>query len=297
MMGSPPRVWGQRRTWFPVTRPPRFTPTRVGTTRRVNLGRTLSTVHPHACGDNARTTSTERRDSGSPPRVWGQQARRLLHVHEQRFTPTRVGTTRERAGLQHLRHRFTPTRVGTTTGIPACRPRRSVHPHACGDNSSSAGASAATVGSPPRVWGQLRGRSEKTAAARFTPTRVGTTCSASSMPSALKVHPHACGDNVSRLAMMLWRGGSPPRVWGQPAFAPAPARPARFTPTRVGTTRTCAHPGQPQTVHPHACGDNGGSFALSRSSNGSPPRVWGQHHRAVGVARPIRFTPTRVGTT
>ena len=50
------------------------------------------------------------------------------------------------------------------------------------------------------------------------------------------VHPHACGDNVIRFQRVCGRGGSPPRVWGQPQGIHAGNAGGRFTPTRVGTT-------------------------------------------------------------
>jgi len=66
-------------------------------------------------------------------------------------------------------------------------------------------------------------------------------------------------------------------VWGRQQDARDANRVARFTPTRVGTTRPApAAPGH-KPVHPHACGDD--------SSPTSP--AW----------RRPRFTPTRVGTT
>src|SRR5579884_2513700 len=92
---------------------------------------------------------------GSPPRAWGQRFRGQGGGRVGRFTPTRVGTTASggthaasnrgsppRAWGQHgegagfrLARRFTPTRVGTTSFSFVKRTRRTVHPHARGDNS------------------------------------------------------------------------------------------------------------------------------------------------------------------
>ncbi len=49
--GSPPRVWGIRSGARPGPGPGRFTPTRVGNTRRQYLRQHLLSVHPHACGE------------------------------------------------------------------------------------------------------------------------------------------------------------------------------------------------------------------------------------------------------
>ena len=131
--GSPPRVWGQLDAGGDFHPAPRFTPTRVGTTVQRPRHVVVSSVHPHACGDNPSMRLLISSTPGSPPRVWGQ---------------------RRRAVRQRLHVRFTPTRVGTTAATRRRRMMLSVHPHACGDNRSLPAASTAQSGSPPRVWGQ-----------------------------------------------------------------------------------------------------------------------------------------------
>ncbi len=90
LTGSPPRVWGKRRRPR-YSAAPRFTPTRVGKTRRGFMRREQAgspprvwgkrasissphgpSVHPHACGENLGFERRNRRSSGSPPRVWGK---------------------------------------------------------------------------------------------------------------------------------------------------------------------------------------------------------------------------------
>ncbi len=133
-----------------------------------------------------------------------------------------------------------------------------VHPHACGDNWPTLTAFCVTVGSPPRVWGQLPRPGSGDVLTRFTPTRVGTTQRGADDASSPPVHPHACGDN-----------GNPPysqfSKW-------------RFTPTRVGTTSSARSFEIAKPVHPHACGDNVGRPTRWGNYCGSPPRVWGQRH-------------------
>src|SRR6266545_3814675 len=171
----------------------RFTPTRVGTTYDLKVGEELLTVHPHACGDDDSPHIWACLYYGSPPRVWGRQGSRHLRLPPQRFTPTRVGTTQytdistatksvhphacgdDRMypfvqellngspprvwGRRHLPapldtgNRFTPTRVGTTNFIISRSDDRTVHPHACGDDSKTAARQRLSYGSPPRVWG------------------------------------------------------------------------------------------------------------------------------------------------
>ena len=197
--GSPPRVWGQRfglpgivnsfqvhphacgdnTREFPSCRSLSwFTPTRVGTTKKLKAStakligspprvwgqpwwgrhvRCWSLVHPHACGDNGgrRCSSTTWR--GSPPRVWGQQVPCSPWSGTNTVHPHACG---DNARLS----------VGKVLTFL-------VHPHACGDNAAMASAWDADV--------------------RFTPTRVGTT-----------LRPRTHGTTYC---------GSPPRVWGQRA--------------------------------------------------------------------------------
>ncbi len=151
--GSPPRMWGQLLSptlWHFVIR---FTPTHVGTmiARIGALG--APAVHPHACGDNACSSSNCLSVSGSPPRMWGQSIDPPVFRRDTRFTPTHVGTI----GIGMWEHEILP-----------------VHPHACGDNIEYSSCFNEPCGSPPRMWGQLRLFCRNKNMNRFTPTHVGT---------------------------------------------------------------------------------------------------------------------------
>ena len=242
---------------YAVSTVKRFTPTCVGTTRRVWGLRGVIAVHPHVRGANVR-----------PLRVG---------IHNQRFTPTCVGTTSAlfarkgdgtgsppRAWGQrppsspYIRYsRFTPTCVGTTI---SARVRM-----------------RAAAGSPPRAWGQRAPGPVSRILSRFTPTCVGTTAKPILLPAPQPVHPHVRGDNDQVEGELRRQAGSPPRAWGQLAGKFRHHQNPRFTPTCVGTTGTTSRPCCPRTVHPHVRGDN-----ESPSSH-------------IGVVS--RFTPTCVGTT
>src|ERR1017187_1361303 len=96
MDGSPPRAWGRRRRQLVRTRPARFTPTRVGTTRNTAISFHASPVHPHARGGDSLKALTRHFSYGSPPRAWGRLIVALPRQPAFRFTPTRVGTTKFR---------------------------------------------------------------------------------------------------------------------------------------------------------------------------------------------------------
>ena len=299
MPGSPPRVWGQQQGGQGVLAPLRFTPTGVGTTLWIAPTPSLSTVHPHGCGDNSRAIFRNSSAVGSPPRVWGQ-----LQI----------------ALLGFILSRFTPTGVGTTVECLSCSGAGAVHPHGCGDNLQVIRTDRFGIGSPPRVWGQRGRLSLRRGASRFTPTGVGTppppvgyhtiingspprvwgqrfttagtfgqsrftptgvgTTNGTWRPWWVRsVHPHGCGDNIDTQDELYHGVGSPPRVWGQHVHPNPLYLRHRFTPTGVGTTSFFAKSHPCTSVHPHGCGDNMPPAKAAPLVNGSPPRVWGQRER------------------
>ncbi len=172
-----------------------------------------------------------------------------------------------------------------------------VHPHVCGDNYTGRSHLRWFVGSPPRVWGQRTLLSRNSDKRWFTPTCVGTTSQATRTRSMASVHPHVCGDNVTDCNRLHISRGSPPRVWGQPRRIVLRGLRSRFTPTCVGTTKTCSCDRVGRSVHPHVCGDNVSASIVQFVVIGSPPRVWGQHAVCSSADLHWRFTPTCVGTT
>ena len=155
---------------------------------------------------------------------------------------------------------------------------RTVHPHGCGDNSTGDFWASAPRGSPPRVWGQRVRSTAPSKSKSVHPHGCGDN-SLRLLPlgSSPPVHPHGCGNNCTEVLGAGLVGGSPPRVWGQPA--------------PIGLNSSI------KSVHPHGCGDNGictdnpnrrerftptgvGTTPDTPDANhrdpGSPPRVWGQ---------------------
>ena len=91
--------------------------------------------------------------------------------------------------------------------------------------------------------------------------------------------------------------GSPPLAWGQLYASPRIITNNRFTPTRVGTTDEKLAFVEPSSVHPHSRGDNPLNWMRDLRQVGSPPLAWGQRLYSSKLVQPLRFTPTRVGTT
>ena len=314
--GSPPRAWGQWARKHTPRWSTRFTPTGVGTIAASTPILPRPSVHPHGRGDNVAGEQRQRRETGSPPRAWGQLPRPSSALSLRRFTPTGVGTMRSTGyclsssavhphgrGDNQLRSsidvaangspprawgqcalppqnelpaRFTPTGVGTMWRGRSRRDASAVHPHGRGDNGLATKDGKSKFGSPPRAWGQFRDIAQKRGSARFTPTGVGTMSEIS-----------ACDRRIT---------GSPPRAWGQCGRKEILQIERRFTPTGVGTIGYFRLVAVIVQVHPHGRGDNRERNYPVVVTAGSPPRAWGQSHSAALPMPVRRFTPTGVGT-
>ena len=171
---------------------------------------------------------------GSSPRVWGQ-------VLQYKFPMTEYG--------------IIPTRVGTSLSGSEYRPILRDHPHACGDKIISATVRRNSVGSSPRVWGQVHCISPISPLRGIIPTRVGTRLDATHVGVGCTDHPHACGDKAAVKLFKLVRDVSSPRVWGQGLSALGFRLFLGIIPTRVGTSYTTGFLICQGGDHPHACGD------------------------------------------
>src|SRR5438128_12035572 len=102
-------------------------------------------------------------------------------------------------------------------------------------------------GSPPHAWGIRWHRAHPWQSFRFTPTRVGNTAGRRSSHAARAVHPHTRGEYLP------WSGK--PHAWGIPLATLCPESQARFTPTRVGNTKTIEPGTIDLAVHPATRGE------------------------------------------
>ena len=273
--GSPPRAWGRLAVVAIVNSFGRFTPTCVGTARRMRTARLRPSVHPHVRGDGAQRQSDLSRCAGSPPRAWGRH---------------------NRAVVVDKRTRFTPTCVGTASRVLATRRVETVHPHVRGDGGMGQCVCVARCGSPPRAWGRPALSDGPRLAGRFTPTCVGTARRGWLRGHAGSVHPHVRGDGYLTGLPLGLLGGSPPRAWGRHGHRGPRRGGRRFTPTCVGTAQSLPTAPNTRTVHPHVRGDGSSTDWITPRTVGSPPRAWGRRHSYVVGPSDVRFTPTCVGT-
>jgi len=130
---------------------------------------------------------------GSSPRMWGTQAPGLRPLAPGRFIPTHVGNTRS-------------VRIGLAGGT--------VHPHACGEHPGTEIPVGTAVGSSPRMWGTHGLALMIFWIFRFIPTHVGNTHRRRRRGRGAAVHPHACGEHISRSRFSTLEFGSSPRMWG-----------------------------------------------------------------------------------
>ena len=203
----------------------------------------------------------------------------IFREHDIRFIPTHVGNT-ACSPLTWLASAVHPHACGGNTPPSTRRPTQSpVHPHACGEHVLGGVKADWSRGSSPRMWGthfQIVGAGRLT---RFIPTHVGNTCSPLSMPFALPVHPHACGEHFAMSWFSLIMTGSSPRMWGTPWRARCGCSRCRFIPTHVGNTCRQTIIRRAPAVHPHACGEHSASQVPENAPSGSSPRMWGTRRR------------------
>ena len=150
-------------------------------------------------------------------------------------------------------------------------------------------------GSSPRLWGTSNSATRSPTAARFIPTPVGNMPTSPYLRVRNSVHPHACGEHISRNAEKAAFDGSSPRLWGTLSRPPEPRRARRFIPTPVGNMarlRACPRAGP---VHPHACGEHNLNSTTPGHTTGSSPRLWGTCEDGVFFPLRDRFIPTPVG--
>ncbi len=256
--GPSPRVWGKQLNEANAQLTARTIPTRVGKTYWDDPPRSFDPDHPHACGENLGAVAFRVVNLGPSPRVWGKQVP---------LAAAEVVT------------RTIPTRVGKTLWSQIISTRRTDHPHACGENSSTRLDGQESGGPSPRVWGKLTYHDIASCPSRTIPTRVGKThaplCAGGGRPD----HPHACGENRLCADSYMRRHGPSPRVWGKLLRGLHQLSMPRTIPTRVGKTEVVQLYGVVPTDHPHACGENVSIGKPTERASGPSPRVWGKRRR------------------
>ena len=276
-IGSSPRTWGTGSQGGAGQRSARFIPTHVG-------NRLYS----------RRWDGVKR---GSSPRTWGTGRQAFALDHFPRFIPTHVGNRfvsvpgawsssgssprtwgTDGSSFQRWRHaRFIPTHVGNSPAFLCPSSRLS--------------------GSSPRTWGTGQHLLRHLCSCRFIPTHVGNRKPWPDCKPVNAVHPHARGEQCTRLPVVCWALGSSPRTWGTGVVGNVGLCRGRFIPTHVGNRARNPPSAFSAAVHPHARGEQQGHAQQGGDDGGSSPRTWGTAPAAQHPCAHPRFIPTHVGNS
>ena len=214
----------------------------------------MTSVHPHVCGEIVHADTQIDRRRGTSPRLWGDfpQIRPL------------------RALIRYI-----PTSVGRLPLTSQSIPRRSVHPHVCGEICSHCRLFKRHNGTSPRLWGDFLRHLVKESPYRYIPTSVGRLSWRRCGIISRSVHPHVCGEILFASASVCGHAGTSPRLWGD--FWAEDVRPQRlrYIPTSVGRLYLSLPTRGKVTVHPHVCGEIASSHDSLFRLYGTSPRLWG----------------------
>ena len=177
MPGSSPRLWGTPGYTPQINATVRFIPTAVGNAYPITSSKIPEAVHPHGCGERGYGMNIVYFSDGSSPRLWGTRPARADGKPTQRFIPTAVGNA---------------------TTNPTYKPFMAVHPHGCGERDPVNHFANGRAGSSPRLWGTHISRPRTVFDVRFIPTAVGNAGWRSCSTRQSTVHPHGCGERLSR---------------------------------------------------------------------------------------------------
>ena len=133
VVGSSPRVRGKRAVAAQVRGPEGLIPACAGKTDASVFGGGVGEAHPRVCGENIEPKIMPNPALGSSPRVRGKPARLRGATKWTRLIPACAGKTSDS--------------LRSSLGDRA-------HPRVCGENIAWVVASAAAVGSSPRVRGK-----------------------------------------------------------------------------------------------------------------------------------------------
>ena len=192
----------------------RFIPAPAGNAPHHRVAGRRDSVHPRACGERDRIELAPRASAGSSPRLRGTRPNRfsrssIIAVHpracgerdkpkETRLKPSgsspRLRGTLRKPRCDRSCCWFIPAPAGNARFPAGARQESAVHPRACGERDTTAGASSLQSGSSPRLRG----------------TREGGWL----VPREQSVHPRACGERMARSRNIKPGFGSSPRLRG-----------------------------------------------------------------------------------
>ena len=115
---------------------------------------------------------------------------------------------------------------------------------------------AKRAGSPPRMRGKPGLSANEYMETGITPADAGKTRAVQPPEQLPWDHPRGCGENWDIAFLTMLGKGSPPRMRGKQAQAPAAAAAAGITPADAGKTNLRWATYSEQKDHPRGCGEN-----------------------------------------
>ena len=238
--GSSPRVRGERLPMDTMRPGIRIIPACAGRTQTSAADMVSPPDHPRVCGANMVLGSYSKTTAGSSPRVRGE--------------PGRTASRRPRG-------RIIPACAGRTVSGFQSWSAYQDHPRVCGANPKPNDWNANANGSSPRVRGEHHAHGPCSHKGRIIPACAGRTSGRCFPCLRRSDHPRVCGANAAGDGVEVSRGGSSPRVRGEP-LALVTSNPATLD-------------------HPRVCGAN--SLILCRNDDCLFTEKFDSHSRSLSV--------------
>ena len=192
--GSPPRVRGEALARLEDCVELGITPACAGRSASETPSGQRPEDHPRVCGEKSTEEDDQSAIRGSPPRVRGE-----------------AGGHSERRTLK----RITPACAGRSRRMKQWTQDRKDNHRVCGEKDRRPLSVSCSMGSPPRVRGEVRVAVLVLAERRITPACAGRRRVVGRVCLAAWDHPRVCGEKRFAGISAVSSSGSPPRVRGE----------------------------------------------------------------------------------
>ena len=146
----------------------------------------------------------------------------------------------------------------------------------CGEKIRAVSATAASVGSPPRVRGKVYRRKHIVRWLRITPACAGKSAFPLRSVRSCKDHPRVCGEKYCLTTWFATGLGSPPRVRGKGSPCWTTAAGCRITPACAGKSKYAGRKTGACKDHPRVCGEKHSGSSLTLLYLGITPACAGK---------------------
>ena len=153
-VGSPPRVRGEGTSSLISSPSTRITPACAGRSPLQKAGRHRGLDHPRVCGEKAAKREHIPTWSGSPPRVRGEGRKKRRQLCRNGITPACAGRSCGKIN-NDLNPEDHPRVCGEKVEASGALDPEEDHPRVCGEKQNSSGSAGKSMGSPPRVRGEV----------------------------------------------------------------------------------------------------------------------------------------------